>query len=46
LFFVLKGWRENRVSIDARRLFYVRYSCKRSPLPGAKLSLAERAGVQ
>jgi hypothetical protein len=45
LLFVRKGWRENRGSIDTRRLFCVGHPRKRSPHPGAKPSLAERADV-
>jgi hypothetical protein len=46
LLFVLKGWREDRGSVDTRGLFCVQHSRKRSPLSGAKLPLAERADVQ
>jgi hypothetical protein len=42
----IKGWREDRGSIDTRDLFCVQHSRKLKPLSGAKLPLAERADVQ
>ena len=45
MLFVIEEWRENCVSIDTRRLFCIQHLRKRSPLPGAKLSLTERADV-